>query len=95
MNISEQVQTNWMKLIMADGFGLPLVAFGFQLANLFVQLCAFTQQVFYVVLSGLQIHQNGSSTSSLLGGVYVPFFSASINAVISPLFIDSSPCGYA
>jgi len=56
MNISEQVQTNWMKLIMADGFNLPLVAFGFELAYAFVQLCAFTQQIFDVVLSGLQIH---------------------------------------
>jgi len=54
--MSEQVQTNWMKLIMADGFGLPLVAFGFKLPNAFVQLGAFTQQVFDVVLGGLQIH---------------------------------------
>ena len=38
MNISEQVQTNWMKLIMADGFGLPLVAIGFKLPNLFTQI---------------------------------------------------------
>ena len=66
--MSEQVHTNWMKSITAHRLGLPLVAFGFELPDAFVQLCAFTQQVFYVVLSGLQIHQNGSSASSLFGG---------------------------
>ena len=66
--MSEQVHTNWMNSITAYGLGLPLVAFGFKLPDAFIQLCAFTKQVFDVVLGGLQIHQNGSSASSLLGG---------------------------